>query len=74
MLTKILEYAVKQLVDHPDQVTVVESKQESKIIVEIHVSTQDLKRVIGKDGRVVRALRSMVNSIDDLGPVELIVK
>lgn len=74
MLTKILEYTVKQLVDHPDQVNVVESTQESKIIVEIHVSPQDLKRVIGKDGRVVRALRTMVNNIDNLGPVELIVK
>jgi len=74
MLTKILEYAVKQMVDHPDQVNVVESSQESKIVVEIHVSPQDLKRVIGKDGRVVRALRTMVNNVGDLGPVELIVK
>ncbi len=74
MLKELLEFAIKQLVDHPDQVVVSETQAETKVVVEINVSPTDLKRVIGKDGRIVRALRTMVNSIDGVGPVELIVK
>lgn len=74
MLKEIVEYAVKQLVESPEQVTVVESQVESKVVVEVHVAQQDLKRVIGKDGRVVRALRAMLNSIENVGPLDFIVK
>lgn len=74
MLKELLEFVVKQLVDHPDQVTVSEVQAETKVVVEINVSPTDLKRVIGKDGRIVRALRTLANSIDGVGPVELIVK
>jgi predicted RNA-binding protein YlqC (UPF0109 family) len=74
MLKPLLEFAIKHLVDHPDQVILHETQTESKIVIEINVSPLDLKRVIGKDGRIVRALRTMVNNIDGVGPVELIVK
>jgi predicted RNA-binding protein YlqC (UPF0109 family) len=74
MLKNLLEFAIKQLVDHPDQVMITETNAETKTVVEINVSPVDLKRVIGKDGRIVRALRAMVNSVDGIGPVELIVK
>ena len=74
MLKQLLEFAIKQLVDHPDQVVLHETQAETKTVIEINVSPLDLKRVIGKDGRIVRALRTMVNNIDGVGPVELIVK
>ena len=74
MLKKVLEFAIKHLVDHPDQVVIHETQAESKVVIEINVSPVDLKRVIGKDGRIVRALRTLVNNIDGVGPVELIVK
>jgi uncharacterized protein len=61
MLKPLVEYVVKQLVDKPEMIIVTEKKDGEKPILEIRVANQDLKRVIGKEGRVVRAIRTMVN-------------
>ncbi len=50
------------MVDHPDQVEVTESKEAERTVFTISVATSDLGTVIGRQGRTVRALRSLVAS------------
>ncbi|MFZ0548252.1 MAG: KH domain-containing protein [Candidatus Promineifilaceae bacterium] len=57
---ELVEYIVTSLVDNPDQVTVNESEQHDMIVLEINVATSDMGRVIGKGGRVVNSIRTLV--------------
>ncbi len=63
MLKHIIEYTVKSLVEFPDQVSIVSTIQDSKEIFEIRVSTQDIGKVIGKDGQTIRAVRMLLYSM-----------
>jgi uncharacterized protein len=71
MLIELVEYIVKQLVDKPDLVVVTQKHDDGKNILEIRVANQDLKRVIGKEGRVVRAIRTMVNCFEPQENIEI---
>lgn len=63
MLKHIIEYTVKSLVEFPDQVSIVSTMQDSKEVFEIRVSTQDIGKVIGKDGQTIRAVRMLLYSM-----------
>jgi predicted RNA-binding protein YlqC (UPF0109 family) len=56
----LVEYIVTSLVDNPDQVTVSETDQRDTIVLEISVAGSDMGRVIGKGGRVVNSIRTLV--------------
>ena len=72
MVTEIVEYIVKELVDNPQLVSVREKADSGpKTIIEVRVAHNDLKRIIGKEGRVVRAVRALVNSIDSRENIEI---
>ena len=59
----LVEVIAKALVDHPEEVVVTE-KTEGKnvIIVELHVAQSDMGKVIGKQGRIAKAIRSVVKA------------
>lgn len=59
-IKELIEYMAKSLVDHPDQVRVEEIAGARSMIYELHVAASDMGRVIGKDGRVANAMRSLV--------------
>ena len=61
-MEKLLEYVAKQLVDSPDDVRVGRSERDGTVIIELHVAHDDLGKVIGRRGRVVRALRTLVRA------------
>lgn len=63
MLKHIIEYTVKSLVEFPDQVDIVSTVQGSKELFEIRVNTQDIGKVIGKDGQTIRAIRMLLYSM-----------
>ena len=63
MLKHIIEYTVKSLVEFPDQVSITSTMQDSKELFEIRVSTQDIGKVIGKDGQTIRAVRMLLYSL-----------
>lgn len=71
MLNQLVEYIVKQLVDKPDLVIVQERTEEGKTILDIRVASQDLKRVIGKEGRIVRTIRGVVSCFSPQENVEI---
>jgi hypothetical protein len=58
-----LIYLVKALVDHPDDVIVDEEVSETKTLLTVHANTEDLGKIIGKQGRIIRALRDLTKLI-----------
>ena len=61
-LRDLIEYVGKSLVDMPDQVQVNEIEGEQTTVVELKVDKSDLGKVIGKQGRTARALRTILNA------------
>jgi uncharacterized protein len=59
-MKELVEFIVKSLVDNPDQVEVHEVDDQSGTIVEVSVAQPDMGRVIGKSGRVINSIRSIV--------------
>ena len=62
MLKELVEVIVKKLVDKPESVVVTEISGETATIVELRVATEDLGKVIGKEGRTARAIRTLLHA------------
>ena len=62
-MKELIHYIVTALVDHPDEVQVKETEQDDTIIVELTVAKGDLGKVIGKQGRTARAMRSLLSAV-----------
>ena len=60
-LSKLIEYMAKMLVDLPDQVEVSEIAGENTTVIELKVAKEDLGKIIGKQGRTARAVRTVLN-------------
>lgn len=58
----LVEYIVKALVDEPDKVTVNEVLGEQAVVLELRVSQPDIGKVIGKQGRIVKAIRLLLGA------------
>ena len=58
----LVEYLARRLVDHPDQVSVEEVEVEDALVVRLRVASDDVGRVIGRGGRIARALRTLVRA------------
>jgi predicted RNA-binding protein YlqC (UPF0109 family) len=59
----LVEVIVKALVDDPDAVEVTESEKNNEIILELHVADHDMGRVIGRQGRIAKAIRSVLKAM-----------
>jgi uncharacterized protein len=62
MLKDLVEYIAKSLVDNPDQVEVNEVSGEQTSVLELRVAKEDLGKVIGKQGRTARAMRTILGA------------
>ena len=58
----LVELIAKALVDHPEQVHVEGFEDERTITLELHVASEDMGKVIGKQGRIAKAIRTVVNA------------
>jgi len=61
-MKELIEYIAKALVDRPDQVSVVEVQGEKTSVIELSVAKEDLGKIIGKQGRTARALRTILTA------------
>ena len=61
-MKELLEFLAKSLVDHPDQVRVEETETDSGVLLRLSVAKEDVGKVIGKQGRIARALRTVVKA------------
>jgi predicted RNA-binding protein YlqC (UPF0109 family) len=58
----LVEYIVKALVDDPDQIVIAERTGRNTTIIELSVAKEDIGKVIGKEGRTINAIRTIVNA------------
>ena len=58
----LLEVIAKSLVDNPDEVVVTEKEAEKGLVLELKVAPSDMGKVIGKQGRIAKAIRSVVKA------------
>ena len=58
----LLEVITKNLVDYPEKVEVKEIQEEHSLLLELHVAPEDMGKVIGKQGRIAKAIRSVIKA------------
>ncbi len=61
-MKELVSYLAKSLVDSPDEVNVSEAEEDDTVFLELYVAQSDLGKVIGKQGRTARAMRSLVSA------------
>jgi uncharacterized protein len=61
-LGELVEFIAKSLVDNPDEVQVNEVEGSQSIIIELKVADEDMGKVIGKQGRIAKAIRTVVKA------------
>ena len=61
-MKELVEVIAKALVDSPDEVVVTETVNGKNVTVELHVAADDMGKVIGKQGRIAKAIRSVVKA------------
>ena len=61
-MAELLEYLARQLVDEPDAVRVERVDEDDAVVLRLHVAEDDLGKVIGRQGRIARALRTIVRA------------
>lgn len=59
---ELVEYLARRLVDEPDAVRVEELERDGDTVIELHVAKDDVGKVIGRQGRIARALRQVVRA------------
>ncbi|MDD3303877.1 MAG: KH domain-containing protein [Clostridia bacterium] len=62
MYKELLEYIVKNLVSMPDKISIEELNDDSKLTLKLSVAKEDMGRIIGKEGRIVRSIREIINA------------
>ncbi len=61
-MKELVEVIAKALVENPDEVVVTQKEDDKNITVELHVAASDMGKVIGKQGRIAKAIRSVVKA------------
>ena len=61
-MKELLEVIAKNLVDHPEEVRVTETQGEKSLVLELKVAADDMGKVIGKQGRIAKAIRTVVKA------------
>ena len=61
-MKELVEVIAKALVDHPEEVVVTETDKEKAIVLELRVAQSDMGKVIGKQGRIAKAIRVVVKA------------
>ena len=61
-MKELVEEMAKALVDNPDEVSVSEREENGEIIVELRVAPSDMGKVIGRQGRIAKAIRAVVKA------------
>ena len=62
-MKELLLYMAKNLVDDPDSVTVVETSDEEGKVLELHVAEGDMGKVIGRQGRIAKEIRTIIKTV-----------
>ena len=72
-MKELVEVIASALVDSPEDVVVTETEDEKQIVLNLTVAPEDMGKVIGKQGRIAKAIRSVVRAAGSKGEKELLV-
>ena len=72
-MKELVEVITKALVDNPDEVVVTEKQEEKATVVEVHVAESDMGKVIGKQGRIAKAIRTVVKAASSKSDKKVVV-
>ena len=61
-MAELLAYLARELVDDPDRVSVETEERDGALVLVLHVAPEDVGKVIGRQGRIARALRTLVRA------------
>ena len=61
-MKELLIFIAKSLVEHPEAVEVTETEREDSVLLELHVHEDDMGKVIGKQGKIAKAIRSVMKA------------
>lgn len=61
-MKELIQVIAMALVDHPEEVVVTETETEKTIVVELRVAPEDMGKVIGKQGRIAKSIRTLVKA------------
>ena len=73
VMKELVEVIAKSLVENPDEVVVTETEKEDAIIVELKVGPADMGKVIGRQGRIAKAIRTVVKAASSKSSKKVIV-
>lgn len=73
-MRELVEYMAKNLVDEPDKVVVKQREEPNAFIIEINVAPDDMGKVIGKQGRIAKAIRTVVKAASTKADKKYIVE
>ena len=73
-MKELVEVIAKALVENPDEVVVTESVKDDEVVIELKVAASDMGTVIGKQGRIAKAIRSVVKAAASKDDKKVIVE
>lgn len=74
MIQEVLENIVKQLVESPEKVTINQQVRDTKTVFTVDVAREDRGKVIGKDGKTIRAIRTLMYALSSDEQQQVIVE
>ena len=72
-MRELLEVMAKALVDNPEEVVVTEEEKNDMIVLRLKVSESDMRKVIGRSGRIAKALRQVLNAAASRDKLKVVV-
>lgn len=73
-MKELVKIIAESLVDHPEEVKVTETEKEDAIVIELKVAADDMGKVIGKQGRIAKAIRTVVKAASSKTDKKVIVE
>ena len=72
-MKKLVEVIAKSLVENPDEVVVTETENGDEILIELKVASSDMGKIIGRQGRIAKAIRSVVKAASSKSDKKVVV-
>ena len=72
-MKELVEVIAKSLVEHPEEVVVTETEEDDSVLVELRVAPSDMGKVIGRQGRIAKALRTVVKDASSKSDKKVVV-
>ena len=73
-MKELLEVIAKRLVEHPEQVVVTETNNERALVLELKVAPEDMGKVIGRQGRIAKEIRTIIKTVAQRDGVKVAVE